>query len=211
MTTPDFYRDLENNQNLLTRTDTSNLPVDHGCYRSSRKKTPGFFKDETAGRIMYEFVALRAKSYAYDIERAVTIRAKGIRGHVIRNHLTFDDHKRCLFANDYDGDDDGSAETGAHAEKLIATECGRRVVDHIHLCASISAAPMVTLPPPPPQQQQFYMPYTPYRDNVSIRSFKHQINTIRTMKLALNRSDDKRYILPDRVHTLAHGHFKIIK
>jgi hypothetical protein len=55
-----------------------------------------------------------------------------------------------------------------------------------------------------------YEPYTPYRENVSIRSFKHKIKTIKTMKLALNRSDDKRHVLPDRVHTLAHGHYKIV-
>jgi len=57
---------------------------------------------------MRQFIGLRAKSYAHDIEGAVNIRSKGVRGHVIRNHLTFNDHIRCLFADGDDDDDDGS-------------------------------------------------------------------------------------------------------
>ncbi|XP_026819007.1 uncharacterized protein LOC113557640, partial [Rhopalosiphum maidis] len=92
---------------------------------------------EYAALVCNRFYNVRAKSYAYDIENATTIRAKGIRGPMIRNHLTFDDNKRCLFAVDDDDDDT-------------------------------------------------------YRDNVSIRSFKHQVKIIKTMKLTFNRSDDKR-------------------
>ncbi|XP_050066055.1 uncharacterized protein LOC126555136 [Aphis gossypii] len=222
--TDDFYSDLEGNPNLMNRTDTSNLPPDHACYTSARKRIPGLFKDETGGRTMYEFVALRAKSYAYDIEHSTTIRAKGIRGHVIRNHLTFDDHKRCLFAADNDDDDDDvesderDDEFDAHMGKLIASSCARQVIACLHAAAAAAAAASTTpstsypLPPPPPQPltQQSYELYTPYRENVSIRSFKHQMKTIKTMKLTLNRSDDKRHVLPDRVHTLAHGHYKIV-
>ncbi|XP_025190195.1 uncharacterized protein LOC112590836 [Melanaphis sacchari] len=161
VTTEDFYDDLANKPNLLSRMDTSNLPTNHRCFSSARKRIPGLFKDETKGRTMYEFVALRAKSYAYDIERTVEIRAKGIRAHVLRNHLTFEDHKRCLFEHDDEGDTTGD-------EEDLNVE------------------------------------------NVSIRSFKHRVKTIKTMKLALNRSDDKRHVLSDNVHTLAHGHYKII-
>ncbi|KAL4123296.1 hypothetical protein QTP88_015494 [Uroleucon formosanum] len=61
--------------------DTSNLPSDHKCYSAVRKRIPGLFKNETDSRTVYEFVALRAKSYAYDVEQNVCIRAKGVMGH----------------------------------------------------------------------------------------------------------------------------------
>ena len=79
--------------------DTSNLPPDHQCYVVERKKIPGFFSDETDGRTISEFIALRAKSYAYKIDNMTNIKAKGIRGHVVKNHMTFEDHKRCLFGD----------------------------------------------------------------------------------------------------------------
>ncbi|XP_015377595.1 PREDICTED: uncharacterized protein LOC107171850 [Diuraphis noxia] len=66
--TDDFYNDLVNNSNLLDRMDTSNLPQDHPCYIAERKKIPGLFSDETDGHIMREFIALRAKSYAYILD-----------------------------------------------------------------------------------------------------------------------------------------------
>lgn len=79
--------------------DTSNLPRDHPCYIVDRKKVPGYFSDETDGKIMTEFAALRAKSYAYSIDGVEKIKAKGIRGHVVKNHMTLGDHKRCLFGD----------------------------------------------------------------------------------------------------------------
>jgi len=155
-------------------------------YTPERKITPGLFKDETGRRTIYEFVALRVKSYAYDIEHLTTIRAKGIWGHVIRNHLTFDDHKRCLIAVDSDECDD---QFDAHMGKLIASSCARHVIECLHEAAATASTTQSTsypLPPPPPPQplaQQSYELYTPYRENVSIGSFKHQMKTIKTMKL----------------------------
>ncbi|XP_022180197.1 uncharacterized protein LOC111040572 [Myzus persicae] len=130
--------------------DTSNLPQDHPCYIAERKKIPGLFSDETDGCIIREFIALRAKSYAYILDDEEKIKAKGIRGHVIKNHMTFENHKKCLF-----GDTD---------------------LDFYH-------------------------------QNFSIRSFKHQLNTIKMNKLTYNSFDDKRVIMEDIVHTLAHGHY----
>lgn len=89
--------------------DTANLPRDHPCYVAERKKVPGFFSDETDGHIMTEFCALRAKSYAYNTgeedERKYNddkiggekIKAKGIRQHVVKNHMSLADHVKCLF------------------------------------------------------------------------------------------------------------------
>ncbi|KAF0749613.1 Uncharacterized protein FWK35_00019098 [Aphis craccivora] len=106
--------------------------------------------------------------------------------HVIRNHLTFDDHKRCLIAVDSDECDD---QFDAHMGKLIASSCARHVIECLHEAAATASTTQSTsypLPPPPPPQplaQQSYELYTPYRENVSIGSFKHQMKTIKTMKL----------------------------
>ncbi|KAL4111836.1 hypothetical protein QTP88_015719 [Uroleucon formosanum] len=150
--TRDFYSDLKNNPILLDRLDTSELPNHHPCYMTVKKKVPGFFSDETEGRTMIECVALRAKSYAFNIEGGEKIKAKGIRPHVVKHHMTLEDHKKCLFGE-----------------------------DGIEL----------------------------YRENVSIRSFNYQLRTISTKKLTYNSYDDKRVVLDDKIHTLAHGHYSL--
>ncbi|KAL4132042.1 hypothetical protein QTP88_009263 [Uroleucon formosanum] len=95
--TDDFYEDMVNNPILLDRMDTANLPENHPCYIAERKKIPGLFSDETNGDIMTEFCALRSKSYSYKIgidSSKEEIRAKGVRGHVVKNHMTFEEHRR---------------------------------------------------------------------------------------------------------------------
>jgi hypothetical protein len=59
-------------------------------------------KDELGGKIMTEFVALRAKLYAYetmDIERKNDDdrrKCKGVKKCVVKNSITFADYKECL-------------------------------------------------------------------------------------------------------------------
>jgi len=150
--------------------------------------------------------------------------AKGIRRHVVRNHLTFEDHKRCLFENDDDDgekdkvnedvsndddDDDDDFDAGDDKEwkdremKRRALSGFQSVIKVVHQNATTNnnQTPTPQLPP--------YTPYTPYRVNMSIRSFKHQVKTIKSLKMTLNRSDDKRVIGEDRIHTLAYGHYKL--
>lgn len=50
---------------------------------------------------------------------------------------------------------------------------------------------------------------TEYRTQHLFRSHLHEIQTIKQTKLALNPSDDKRYISSSTTDTLAHGHYKI--
>lgn len=97
--TEDFYKDILNNPNLLNRMDTSNLDREHPCYIAERKKIPGHFSDETDGKIMSEFIALRAKFYAYNIEGKERIKAKGIRSHAVKNHMTLENHKKYLLGD----------------------------------------------------------------------------------------------------------------
>ncbi|XP_060847585.1 uncharacterized protein LOC132927141 isoform X1 [Rhopalosiphum padi] len=156
--TDDFYKDLADNPSLLDRMDTANLPSVHPCYVADRKKSPGFFSDEVDGNVVSEFCALRAKSYAFNVYAGLEdvvreqIKAKGVRQHVVKNHMTLEDHVKCLFG-----------EAGVEA----------------------------------------------YKENVSIRSFKHKLMTIKTRKLTYNSYDDKRVVLDDKIHTLAHGHYSL--
>ncbi|XP_050526079.1 uncharacterized protein LOC126896928 isoform X1 [Daktulosphaira vitifoliae] len=183
----DFYQDLAGSPDLLVHVDASSLPKDHPCYSTDRKKMPGLFSDETSGLTLFEIAALRSKCYAFDMEGSELIKSKGIRGHVVRNHLSLDDYKRCLFKDDGDDGDDAS-------KRALAGENARAVIGVIR---GGESPPTLSLP------------YTPYRQNVSIRSFEHEVRTLRTTKLALNRFDDKRYTLNNRIDTLAHGHYAI--
>ena len=105
--TEDFYRDIAND--VEKRFDTSgyskddNRPLPIG----ENKKVIGLMKDELGGKIMTEFVALRAKMYAYrKIDRLVAQhehfvacdekRCKGTKKCVVSEGLTFDDYKACL-------------------------------------------------------------------------------------------------------------------
>ena len=106
--TEDFYRDIA--KDVEKRFGTSgylkddNRPLPIG----ENKKVIGVMKDELGGKIMTEFVALRAKMYAYrKIDRVATQhdhfvacdekRCKGTKKCVVSEGLTFDDYKTCLF------------------------------------------------------------------------------------------------------------------
>ena len=96
--TEDFYRDIA--ADVETRFDTSghskddNRPLPIG----KNKKVIGLMKDELGGKIMTEFVALRAKVYAYKkLEGGEDKRCKGTKKCVVAENLTFEDYKRCLF------------------------------------------------------------------------------------------------------------------
>ena len=64
------------------------------------KKVIGMFKDELGGKIMKEFCAPRAKTYAHliddDIEKK---KAKGTKKCIIRRRLTFKNYKESILEN----------------------------------------------------------------------------------------------------------------
>ncbi|XP_035209175.1 uncharacterized protein LOC118185154 [Stegodyphus dumicola] len=146
--TDDFYEDMKG---MLEHFDTFDYPEDnrYGMPRVN-KKVLGKMKDENAGGILEEYVGLISKMYACKTEKDLVKKSKGIKKCVVKNRITFEDYKNCLFSH----------------------------------------------------QKQ-------YRSMNLIRSTKHNIHSIQVNKIALSGDDDKRHILPDGIHTLAHGHYAI--
>ena len=61
------------------------------------KKIIGLKKDELGGKIMTEFVALRAKLYACrKLDNQEDKKCKGIKKCVVKKTISFDDNKNCL-------------------------------------------------------------------------------------------------------------------
>ena len=97
--THDFYRDIATDKEK--RFDASGYSKDYDRPLPIRKnkKVIGLMKDELDGKIMTEFVTLRAKMYAYKkIDKEVEEKhCKGTKKCVVAEGLTFDDYKTCLF------------------------------------------------------------------------------------------------------------------
>ena len=149
--TEDFYRDIS--PDVQAMFDTSNFNSKghpSGIAVGKNKKVVGMFKDEVGGKIIEEFVGLRAKLYSYKMfeSKKEAKKCKGVKQKVVEKTITFDDYKRCLFS-------------------------GERQ----------------------------------YRQMMTFRSRKHEIFTEEINKVALSADDDKRIILPDKVNTLAYGHY----
>ncbi|KAF0719456.1 Integrase catalytic domain-containing protein, partial [Aphis craccivora] len=116
-----------------------------------------------------------------DLTGVEKIKSKGIRYHVVKNHLTKSDHKKCLF---FDGIPPETNET-----RNLTVEQSKQ----FELTGFTSTTNQ----------------YTPFRINKSLRSFKHELKTISSVKLTLNRCDDKRIVCEDQIHTIAHGNYLI--
>ena len=57
-------------------------------------------KDESGGKIMTEFVALRPKLYSYKVlDGSEDKKCKGIKKCIVKKTLTFEDYKTCLFSD----------------------------------------------------------------------------------------------------------------
>ncbi|PFX11590.1 hypothetical protein AWC38_SpisGene24613 [Stylophora pistillata] len=97
--TEDFYKDIKDDVNRLL--DTSNFPKDHpsDLRAGVNKKVIGMFKDEAGGKIIEEFVGLRAKLYSYKMfdDGEEKKKCKGVRQCVVKRTIRFDNYKRCLF------------------------------------------------------------------------------------------------------------------
>ena len=95
--TEDFYKDIS--EDVKDRFDTSDYPENHlsGIPTGINKKVLGMFKDEAAGKIIKEFVGLRAKLYSFIMENGKeNKRCKGVKAQVVKNSITHEDYKTCL-------------------------------------------------------------------------------------------------------------------
>jgi hypothetical protein len=81
--------------------DTSDYPINNQFnIPQANKKIPGLFKDENNGKIMTEFVGLRAKMYSVRVESHDAIKkAKGVKSYVVKKHLKFAHYVDCLNEN----------------------------------------------------------------------------------------------------------------
>ena len=102
--TEDFYEDIS--EDVLARFDTSGWYIpDRPLPIGLNKKAIGLMKDELAGVIMTEFIALRPKLYSYKVlngaestaGRDEVKKCNGIKKCVVKKILTFEDYKACLF------------------------------------------------------------------------------------------------------------------
>ena len=95
--TEDFYKDISGD--VRDRFDTSDYPEDHPSEIPTgvNKKVLGMFKDETAGKVIKEFVGLRAKLYSYKMDEGKeNKRCKGIKKAVVERTIRHEDYKTCL-------------------------------------------------------------------------------------------------------------------
>ena len=94
--TKDFYEDIANDVQKWFDTSNCNKNDKRPLPIGKNKKVIGLFKDELGGKIMKEFVGVRAKTYAYlmddDSEKKI---AKLTNKCVIKRILKYDDHKDC--------------------------------------------------------------------------------------------------------------------
>ena len=92
VTTEDFYKDISDDVKIWLDTcnydenDKRPLPV------GMNKKVIGLFKDELRGKIMKEYVALRAKTYAYLMDDDSEKKAKGTKKAVIKRLIRYENY-----------------------------------------------------------------------------------------------------------------------
>lgn len=93
----DFYEEIRSD--LSNYFDTSDYERNNTYgFPLLNKKKIGYFKDEHNGQIFSEFVGLRSKMYAMQVNNKTTTKAKGVNKCVTRK-LKLDNYKTCLFTN----------------------------------------------------------------------------------------------------------------
>ena len=95
--TDDTYKDIS--EDVERRFDTSNIELEKVLPKEKSKKVIGVMNDELRGKVMKEFVGLRAKSCSYLIDDgSEDKKAKGTIKCLIKRKLKFEDYKSSLEA-----------------------------------------------------------------------------------------------------------------
>ena len=98
--TEDVFEDINNDVERWFDTSNYDKNDKRPLQTGMNKKVIGMFKDELGGKIMKEFCALRAKTYAYlmddDSEKK---KAKGTQKCIIKRRIMFENYKDSLFNN----------------------------------------------------------------------------------------------------------------
>lgn len=93
--TRNFYEDIK--PDLTKYFDTSDYIIENvQGFPQVNKKKLGYFKDEMNGKILKEFVGLRSKLYAMNVENKMICKAKGVNKSVTKK-FKIEDYKNCLF------------------------------------------------------------------------------------------------------------------
>lgn len=96
--TEDFYHDIAADVECRFDTSAYNKDDDRPLPIGKNKKVVGLMKDELSGKVMTEFITLRAKAYAYESlsKEGGDRKAKGVKKCITAKSITFDDYQRCL-------------------------------------------------------------------------------------------------------------------
>ena len=95
----DFYGDIANK--VEKRFDTSNYEVNRPLPTKKYKKVTGLMEDESGGKIVIGFAALRPKTYSYLMYDGNSHKkVKGTKKCVRKRILKFSDYKNCLLDNE---------------------------------------------------------------------------------------------------------------
>ena len=93
----DFYTDIAGDVKERSNTSGYDEADDRPLPLGLNKKVIGLMKDELGGKIMTEFVALRAKLYACrKLDNKEDKKCKGIKRCIVKKTISFDDYKNCL-------------------------------------------------------------------------------------------------------------------
>ena len=93
--TDDVYADMK--EDMAERFDTCDYPPTHPCFSKQNAKRLGFFKDETNGVPILEFIGLRAKMYSIRLgDDSTKLTAKDIDRGFVKKHIKHERYRMCL-------------------------------------------------------------------------------------------------------------------
>ena len=98
--TDDIFEDIADDVEKWFDTSNYDQNVKTPLAIGKNKKSIGFFKDELAGKIIIEIIAVRPKTWTYlRNENSAHEKAKGTKNCVIKRRLMFENYKDYLFNN----------------------------------------------------------------------------------------------------------------